>query len=59
MARQRYRVFILPGMRAIRFEAYRRLTEFLCAGGEVIVLGQLPAESDRAGRIRGKARSAR
>ncbi|MCX6560607.1 MAG: glycosyl hydrolase [Candidatus Aminicenantes bacterium] len=47
---ERYRVLLLPAMRAIRFAALRKAAEFAAAGGTVIAVGSLPEASERAGR---------
>ena len=50
VAGEKYRVLILPAMRAIRFEALKKAAAFAKAGGTVIAVGALPEASERAGR---------
>lgn len=50
VAGEQYRMVVLPGMDAIRWKAYEKLVDFAQAGGQVVVMGQLPQASDRAGR---------
>jgi hypothetical protein len=47
---ERYRVLILPGMRAIRHETLVKAAAFKRAGGLVLAVGALPDVSDRIGR---------
>lgn len=47
---ERYRVLILPGMRAIRHETLKQAVAFKRAGGVVLAVGALPEVSDRIGR---------
>lgn len=47
---ERYRVLVLPAMRAVRWSTLEKAVAFQRAGGLVIVLGALPEASDRAGR---------
>lgn len=47
---ERYRVLILPGMRAIRHETLKQAVAFKRAGGLVLAVGALPEVSDRIGR---------
>ncbi|MEN9975518.1 MAG: hypothetical protein RLZZ282_1524, partial [Verrucomicrobiota bacterium] len=47
---ERYRVLVLPAMRAARWSTLQKALEFQRAGGQVVVLGALPEASDRAGR---------
>ena len=46
---ERYRVLVLPAMRAVRWSTLQKAAEFQRAGGLVVVLGALPEASDRAG----------
>ncbi|MEI6423509.1 MAG: glycosyl hydrolase, partial [Lentisphaerota bacterium] len=50
VSNERYRVLVLPAMRAIRWSTLQKALEFQNAGGLVIMLGALPEASDRAGR---------
>ncbi|MBN2473146.1 MAG: hypothetical protein JXB62_00960 [Pirellulales bacterium] len=47
---ERYRVLILPGMRAVRHSTLLKAVEFQRAGGIVLAVGALPEASDRIGR---------
>ncbi|MHB8899134.1 MAG: glycosyl hydrolase [Thermoguttaceae bacterium] len=47
---ERYRVLVLPGMRAIRHSTLLKAVEFRRAGGIVLAVGALPEASDRVGR---------
>ena len=47
---ERYRVLVLPSMRAARWSTLQKADEFARGGGITIALGALPAASDRAGR---------
>jgi hypothetical protein len=47
---EKYRVLVLPAMKAIRFEALQKAAAFVAAGGTVIAVGALPEASERAGR---------
>ena len=47
---ERYRVLVLPAMRAVRWSTLQKAQEFQRAGGTVIVLGAAPEVSDRMGR---------
>jgi hypothetical protein len=47
---ERYRVLVLPAMRAIRWSTLLKAQAFYRAGGMLIALGALPEASDRAGR---------
>lgn len=47
---ERYRVLVLPAMKAIRWSTMQKAVEFARNGGLVIALGALPEASDRAGR---------
>jgi hypothetical protein len=47
---ERYRVLILPGMRAVRHSTLLKAVEFHRAGGIVLAVGALPEVSDRVGR---------
>jgi hypothetical protein len=47
---ERYRVLILPGMRAVRHSTLLKAVEFHRAGGIVLAVGGLPEASDRIGR---------
>ena len=47
---ERYRVLVLPAMRAMRWSTLLKAQAFFRAGGMVIALGALPKASDRAGR---------
>ena len=47
---ERYRVLVLPAMKAVRWSTMQKAAEFARAGGLVIALGALPEASDRAGR---------
>ena len=47
---ERYRVLVLPAMRAVRWSTIQKAAEFKRAGGLVVVLGALPEASERAGR---------
>lgn len=46
---EKYRVLILPAMRALRFSTLQKALEFHRAGGTVIAIGALPEASDHAG----------
>ena len=46
----RYRVLVIPAMRAVRFSMLEKALEFVRAGGVVIALGAMPKASERAGR---------
>ncbi len=46
---ERYRVLVLPAMRAIRWSTLTQAVAFQQAGGLVVLLGALPMASDRAG----------
>ncbi len=50
VAGERYRVLILPGMRAVRHSTLLKAVEFHRAGGIVLAVGALPEASDRIGR---------
>jgi len=50
VAKERYKVIILPGMQAVRFSMVEKLVKFQNAGGTVLSYYQLPKESDRVGR---------
>ena len=47
---ERYRVLILPSMRAVRWSTLQKAAEFQRAGGTVVIVGAAPEASDRAGR---------
>lgn len=47
---ERYRVLVLPAMRAVRWNTLQKAAEFHRAGGLMVVLGALPEASDRVGR---------
>jgi len=47
---ERYRVLVLPAMKAVRWSTMRKAAEFARNGGLVIALGALPEASDRVGR---------
>ncbi len=47
---ERYRVLILPAMRAVRYSTIQKALTFHRAGGVVLAIGALPEASDRAGR---------
>lgn len=47
---ERYRVLVLPAMRAVRWSTIQKALEFRRAGGLVFAIGALPEASDRAGR---------
>ena len=47
---ERFRVLVLPAMRAVRWSTLQKALEFQRAGGIVLALGALPEASDRAGR---------
>ncbi len=47
---ERYRVLILPAMRAVRHSTLQKAVEFHRAGGLVLAVGALPEASDRIGR---------
>ena len=47
---ERYRVLILPAMRAVRHSTLQKAVEFQRAGGLVLAVGALPEASDRVGR---------
>jgi alpha-L-rhamnosidase len=47
---ERYRVLILPAMKAIRHSTLLKAAEFRRAGGTVLAVGALPEVSDRLGR---------
>jgi hypothetical protein len=49
VAGERYRVLVIPAMRAIRHATLEAAVRFRRAGGTVVVLGALPEASDRAG----------
>lgn len=50
VAKERYRVVIVPNMRAVRFAMLSKLAEFARHGVQVLFLGEIPSESDRVGR---------
>ncbi len=58
VAGERYRVLILPAMRAIRWSTVEKALEFHRAGGLVLAVGALPEASDRAGREDSELQSA-
>ncbi len=45
-----YKAVIIPDMRAVRFSMLEKLNFFAKIGGIVVILGDLPQESDNAGR---------
>jgi hypothetical protein len=47
---ERYRVLVLPAMRAVRWSTIEKAAEFARSGGLVIALNALPEASDRLGR---------
>jgi hypothetical protein len=47
---ERYRVLILPAMKAVRFSTMEKALEFYRGGGIVVAVGSLPIASDRMGR---------
>ena len=47
---ERFRVLVLPAMRAVRWSTIEKALEFHRAGGLVLAVGALPEASDRAGR---------
>ncbi|MGI5894936.1 MAG: glycosyl hydrolase [Candidatus Merdivicinus sp.] len=47
---ERYRVVIVPAMRAVRFGMMEKLLELKRQGGTVLFIGALPESSDHAGR---------
>lgn len=47
---ERYRVLVLPAMKAARHSTLEKARQFHRAGGSVVALGALPEASDRAGR---------
>ena len=47
---ERYRVLILPAMKAVRHSTLLKAVEFQRAGGTVLAVGALPEVSDRIGR---------
>ena len=49
MAGEEYRVLVLPSMRAVRHSTLEKAVEFHRAGGVVVVLGESPRASERAG----------
>jgi hypothetical protein len=49
IAGERYRVLVIPAMRAIRHSTLAAIIRFRRAGGAVVVLGVLPEASDRIG----------
>lgn len=50
VAGEKYRVLILPAMKAVRHSTLTKALAFKRAGGTVIALGALPEASDRVGR---------
>ncbi len=46
---EQYKILVLKDIRAIRFDALKRIQEFYRAGGIVLAVGCLPSASDRAG----------
>ena len=50
VAGEKYRVLVLPGMRAIRHSTLVKAAAFKRAGGRVLAVGALPEASDRVGR---------
>lgn len=47
---EKYRMLILPAMKAVRHSTLQKALEFHRAGGMVVALGALPEASDRLGR---------
>jgi hypothetical protein len=47
---ERYRVLVLPAMRAVRWSTIEKALAFHRAGGLALAIGALPEASDRAGR---------
>ncbi|NIP25833.1 MAG: hypothetical protein GWN55_15315 [Phycisphaerae bacterium] len=45
-----YQALVLPNMKAVRWESIEKAAAFAQAGGNVYVVGEVPAASDRAGR---------
>ena len=50
VAGERYRILILPAMRALRWSTLEKAVEFQSKGGAVVLADALPEASDRAGR---------
>lgn len=50
VANAKYKAVVLPDMQAVRFKMLDKLVDFAQAGGIVVLLGRLPAASDRVGR---------
>jgi len=50
VAGERYRMLVLPGMKAIRHTTLEKAAAFKRAGGNVVAVGALPEASDRIGR---------
>lgn len=44
-----FRVYVLPGAEAVRWDVLQKLRDFARAGGTVVCLGKLPEITDRAG----------
>jgi hypothetical protein len=47
---ERYRVLVLPAMKAVRHSTLQKAVQFHRAGGVVIAIGAVPEASDRVGR---------
>ncbi len=50
VAGEKYRVLILPSMKAVRFSTLQSTLKFVKSGGLVVAIGSLPEASDRIGR---------
>ena len=50
VAGEKYRVLVLPAMKAVRHSTLQKALEFHRAGGIVVALGALSEASDRVGR---------
>jgi hypothetical protein len=47
---EKYRVLVLPSMRAVFYSTIQKAKEFYDAGGIIVAVGRLPEASERAGR---------
>lgn len=50
IAGEQYRTVIVPDMKAVRYGMLKQLGVFADKGGQLLVLGDMPSESDRLGR---------
>ena len=49
VAHERYKVLIVPSMKAIRYSSLKKIEEFRNAGGVVINIGDVPEATDKTG----------